>query len=77
MLPGTLLYVYYGKALGSLAALAGGQQAEKGTEFWVFLGIGLAATILVTTYVTRLAGKALRKEIGDDPATNRTEAPHV
>lgn len=67
MLPGTLLYVYYGKALGSLAALAGGKQAEKGTEFWVFLGVGLLATILVTTYVTRLASKALRKEI-DTPA---------
>ncbi|MFL6195762.1 MAG: TVP38/TMEM64 family protein [Thermoanaerobaculia bacterium] len=63
MLPGTLLYVYYGKALGSLAALAGGKQAEKGTEFWIFLGIGLLATVLVTTYVTRLASRALRREI--------------
>ena len=63
MLPGTLLYVYYGKALGSLAALAGGKQVEKGNEFWIFLAIGLAATVLVTTYVTRLASKALKKEI--------------
>jgi uncharacterized membrane protein YdjX (TVP38/TMEM64 family) len=63
MLPGTLLFVYYGKALGSLAALAGGGQAQKGTEFWVFLGVGLLATIAVTTYVTRLAARALRREI--------------
>ena len=61
MLPGTLLYVYYGKAAGSLAALAGGAKTEKGTASWVLLGIGLAATILVTTFVTRLAGKALRQ----------------
>jgi uncharacterized membrane protein YdjX (TVP38/TMEM64 family) len=67
MLPGTLLYVYYGKAAGSLAALAGGAKTEKGTGSWVVLGIGLAATILVTTFVTRLAGKALRQEIGDEP----------
>jgi uncharacterized membrane protein YdjX (TVP38/TMEM64 family) len=63
MLPGTLLYVYYGKAAGSLAALAGGAKTEKGPESWILLGVGLLATIAVTTYVTRLAGKALRQEI--------------
>jgi uncharacterized membrane protein YdjX (TVP38/TMEM64 family) len=63
MLPGTLLYVYYGKAAGSLAALAGGAKTEKGAESWIFLGVGLLATIVVTTFVTRLAGKALRQEI--------------
>jgi uncharacterized membrane protein YdjX (TVP38/TMEM64 family) len=68
MLPGTLLYVYYGKALGSLAALASGAKAQRGSEFWIFLGVGLLATIGVTFYVTRLAGKALRQEI-DVPAT--------
>ena len=60
MLPGTLLYVYYGKAAGSLAALAGGAKTEKGTEYWVVLGVGLLATVVVTTFVTRLAGKALK-----------------
>lgn len=73
MLPGTLLYVYYGKALGSLAALASGAKTEKGPEFWVFLGIGLVATIVVTTFVTRLAGKALRQQI-DEPATEKRHA---
>ena len=66
MLPGTLLYVYYGKAAGSLAAVAGGTQAEKGTGYWVTLGIGLLATVVVTTFITRLAGKALRQEIGEE-----------
>lgn len=66
MLPGTLLYVYYGKAVGSVAALAGGARAEKGTEYWVSLGVGLAATIVVTTFITRLARKALRQQI-DEP----------
>lgn len=65
MLPGTLLYVYYGKAAGSLAALAGGAKTEKGAGSWIVLGLGLVATIVVTTFVTRLAGKALRQEIGD------------
>ena len=70
MLPGTLLYVYYGKAAGSLAALAGGAKTEKGPGSWILLGVGLLATIVVTTYVTRLAGKALRQEI-DAPAEDR------
>lgn len=70
MLPGTLLYVYYGKAAGSLAALAGGAQTGKGPGSWILLGVGLLATIAVTTYVTRLAGKALRQEI-DAPTEDR------
>jgi uncharacterized membrane protein YdjX (TVP38/TMEM64 family) len=73
MLPGTLLYVYYGKALGSLAALASGAKTQKGPEFWVFLGVGLLATVVVTTYVTRLAGKALRQQI-DEPAAEERHA---
>jgi uncharacterized membrane protein YdjX (TVP38/TMEM64 family) len=75
MLPGTLLYVYYGKAAGSLAALAGGAKGARGTGSWVVLGVGLAATLAVTTFVTRLAGKALRQQI-DGPAPQLPETPH-
>jgi uncharacterized membrane protein YdjX (TVP38/TMEM64 family) len=67
MLPGTLLYVYYGKAAGSLAAVAGGVKTQKGTAYWVTLVVGLLATIVVTTFITRLAGKALRQQIGETP----------
>lgn len=74
MLPGTLLYVYYGKAAGSIAAIAGGADTERGAEYWVTLGVGLAATILVTAFITRLAGRALRQEIGDEQPV---ETPHV
>ncbi len=66
MLPGTLLYVYYGKAAGSLAAVAGGVKTERGAEQWVALGLGLVATIAVTTVITRLAGRALRQQIGEE-----------
>jgi uncharacterized membrane protein YdjX (TVP38/TMEM64 family) len=74
MLPGTLLYVYYGKAAGSLAEAASGAGVEKGAESWILLGVGLVATIVVTTFVTRLAGRALRQEI-DAPAA--AEDRHV
>lgn len=66
MLPGTFLYVYYGKAIGSLAAVAGGAEVEKGTGYWVVLGAGLLATLVVTTFVTRIASRALAQEVQND-----------
>ena len=66
MIPGTFLYVYYGKALGSLAAVAGGAAPERGTGDWVLLGVGLAATIAVTMFVTRIARRALNEEVEDE-----------
>jgi uncharacterized membrane protein YdjX (TVP38/TMEM64 family) len=58
MLPGTLLYVYLG-AVGrrGLEAAAGASTATRGQ--WALLAIGLAATLVVTVYVTRLAQRAL------------------
>ncbi len=64
MLPGTLLYVYYGKLAGDVASLAGGAAPERGAEYWLVLGIGLAATIAVTAVVTRIARRALREATG-------------
>jgi uncharacterized membrane protein YdjX (TVP38/TMEM64 family) len=59
MLPGTLLYVYYGKVIGDVAALAAGVEVEKGAAGWLTLGVGLLATVAVTAYVTRIARRAL------------------
>jgi uncharacterized membrane protein YdjX (TVP38/TMEM64 family) len=60
MLPGTLLYVYYGKVIGDVAALAGGMAREKGPADYAILILGLVATIVVTTIVTKIARRALR-----------------
>lgn len=65
MLPATFLYVYYGRALGSLAAVAGGVELEKGTGYWLTFALGLAAAAAVTVYVTRLARRALAEVVGD------------
>ena len=65
MLPGTLLYVYYGKLAGDVAALAGGAAPEKGTGYYAVLILGLIATIVVTTLVTRTARRALKEATGD------------
>ena len=65
MLPGTLLYVYYGKLAGDVAALAGGSAVAKGPEYYAVLVLGLVATIVVTTIVTRIARRALKEVAGE------------
>ena len=65
MLPGTLLYVYYGKLAGDVAALAGGAAVEKGAGYYAVLVLGLVATIVVTTIVTRIARRALKEATGE------------
>jgi uncharacterized membrane protein YdjX (TVP38/TMEM64 family) len=60
MLPGTFLYVYYGKLAGDVAALAGGAAVKKDATYYAVLVLGLAATVLVTALVTRIARRALR-----------------
>lgn len=64
MLPGTVLYVYYGRLAGDVAALASGTQAPKGAGYYAVLGLGLVATIVVTALVTRTARRALRDATG-------------
>jgi uncharacterized membrane protein YdjX (TVP38/TMEM64 family) len=61
MLPATLLFVYYGKLAGDVAALAGGAAVRKDAAYYVLLGVGLVATAVVTTLVTRVATRAIRE----------------
>lgn len=63
MIPGTLLYVYYGKVGGDLILAAGGA-AEKTVWDWVLLGVGLLATVAVTVLIARKAKAALEEEVG-------------
>jgi len=64
MLPGTLLYVYSGKAIGDVAALAGGAARERGPSEFALLAIGLLATAVATALVTRIARRALAEATG-------------
>ncbi len=65
MLPGTLLYVYSGKLAGDVALLAGGAAVERGAAYYTLLSLGLVATVIVTTIVTRTARRALREATGE------------
>jgi uncharacterized membrane protein YdjX (TVP38/TMEM64 family) len=66
MLPATFLYVYYGKVLGSLAALSSDAPVDQGAGKWVMIVVGLLATVAVTTVITRIARRALKQEVSDD-----------
>ncbi len=63
MLPGTLMYVYFGAGLRSLADVAAGE-VETGIAGRVFFWFGMAATVVVTVFVTHLARKALKQAVG-------------
>ncbi|MEE8311742.1 MAG: VTT domain-containing protein [Candidatus Binatia bacterium] len=64
MLPATLLYVYYGKVIGEVAATAGGAAPERDAAYYLLIAVGLAATLAVTVAVTRIARRALHEATG-------------
>jgi len=62
MMPGTFLYVYIGTAgQAAVSAAAGSGAIKYGWQYWTFITGGLAATIIVTVWVTKIARNALRK----------------
>ncbi len=62
MMPGTVMYVYIGSLAGDLARLGSGERSRSPLE-WALYAVGLAATLGVTVYVTRVARKALGKKL--------------
>lgn len=62
MAPGTVMYVWLGSALSSLAEVAAGR-VQGGAAGRILFFLGLAATALVTVYVTRLARRTLAETI--------------
>jgi uncharacterized membrane protein YdjX (TVP38/TMEM64 family) len=59
MWPTIVMYVYYGKVVGDVAALAAGVAPPRGTAYYVLLVVGLVATIVASTMITRAAKKAM------------------
>src|SRR5438477_11264766 len=62
MMPATFLYVYIGTAgKEAVSAAAGSEPIRHGWQYWTFMSVGLAATIAVTIWVTKIARDALHK----------------
>ena len=69
MLLGTFMYVYFGSLIGDVAQLASGAPQGASAGKGVLLVVGLAATVAVTVYVTKLANKALAEILPPGDAT--------
>lgn len=68
MLPAIVMYVYYGKVVGDVAALAAGVAPPRGPEYYVLLAGGLVATIVATTMITRAAKRNMSLTARSVPA---------
>jgi uncharacterized membrane protein YdjX (TVP38/TMEM64 family) len=62
MLPAIVMYTYYGKVVGDVAALAAGVAPPRGVEYYTLLTIGLITTVLATTLITRAARRAIERQ---------------
>jgi uncharacterized membrane protein YdjX (TVP38/TMEM64 family) len=62
MLPAIVMYTYYGKVVGDVAALAAGVAPPRGAEYYTLLTVGLITTVLATTLITRAARRAIEEQ---------------
>jgi uncharacterized membrane protein YdjX (TVP38/TMEM64 family) len=62
MLPAIIMYVYYGKIVGDVAVIAAGVKPPRGPEYYVMLLVGLAATLVATTAISRAARRAIEEQ---------------
>jgi uncharacterized membrane protein YdjX (TVP38/TMEM64 family) len=60
MLPACFLYVYYGKLIGDVAAVAGGAAPPHDRTYWTATALGLGVTFAVSVMLARIATRALR-----------------
>jgi uncharacterized membrane protein YdjX (TVP38/TMEM64 family) len=69
MLPGTFLYVYVGSLVTNASELLSGTRRRAGGWEQVLYWGGLAATLVATIVITRIASKALHRAIEPSPKT--------
>jgi uncharacterized membrane protein YdjX (TVP38/TMEM64 family) len=62
MIPAIVMYTYYGKVVGDVAALAAGVSPPRGPEYYALLVLGLIGIILSTTLITRAARRAIERQ---------------
>jgi uncharacterized membrane protein YdjX (TVP38/TMEM64 family) len=62
MLPAIVMYTYYGKVVGDVAALAAGIAPPRGVEYYTLLVVGLVTTVVATTMVTHAARRAIQRQ---------------
>ncbi|PCI21086.1 hypothetical protein COB64_01035 [Candidatus Wolfebacteria bacterium] len=66
MLPATFLYTYLGSLVTSVTELANASKQGAEDAQSIFMWVGFAVTLLVTSYVTLLSRRALRESVPQD-----------
>jgi uncharacterized membrane protein YdjX (TVP38/TMEM64 family) len=62
MIPAIVMYTYYGRVVGDVAALAAGVSPPRGLEYYALLVVGFIAIIVSTTMITRAARRAIEQQ---------------
>ena len=62
MIPAIVMYTYYGKVVGDVAALAAGVAPPRGPEYYAMLVGGLIAIVVSTAMITRAARRAMERQ---------------
>lgn len=73
MLPGTVMYVYLGSLITNVSELAAGRTSGGGMQ-QLFYFAGLAATVAVTVYITRVARRALAEATANPSDDGKSSA---
>lgn len=80
MLPGTVMYVYFGSAMEQIAQVLAGE-AKGGLAERIFFWVGLAVAVAVAFFVTHVARRALKRAVpkaaADDTGTQDQEREGV
>jgi len=74
MIPGTFMYVYIGSISAQGLAAASGAGGASNAEL-ALKAVGLAATVAVTVYVTRIASRAIKEQTAE--AEEETPEPEA
>ena len=62
MIPAILMYTYYGKVVGDVAALAAGVSPPRGPEYYLLLVAGVGAIVVSTMMITKASRRAIERQ---------------
>ena len=63
MIPTLVVYAYYGQVVGDVARLAAGERPPFGREYYMWLAVGLVATIVASVAIARAARRAMEAQL--------------
>lgn len=76
MLPGTFLYVYLGSLVATVSVLGADLDARSSVQHGLYWA-GLAATVVATVLITRIARQALNEAIGRERDPRHCSCTHL